>query len=96
VFTQLNSIFSNAKKISIDSDRSFKGSKLVFTADSQENQIHFGVASAISVVHRQLEKISDVIDLTSSGREQLPTATDTQRMAIQANPQINAVLFRLN
>jgi len=97
VFTQLNSLFSNAKKISIDKDRSTKGEQLVFTVDSQENHIHFGAANSISSIHRQLKNISDVIDLTSCGREQILLSTEnkTDRTTIQINPQINAVLFRL-
>jgi 3',5'-cyclic AMP phosphodiesterase CpdA len=98
VFTQLNSLFSNAKKISIDTERSVKGSHLVFTADSQENRIHFGTEHSISVMHRQLQKNSAVIDLAASGREQIfPSADkDTEQKSIQTNPQIKAVLFRLN
>jgi hypothetical protein len=98
VFTQLNSLFSNAKIVSIDTDRSIKGSQLIFTADSQENHIHFGDANAISVAHRQLQKNSEAIDLTASGREQIfPAAdNDTEQKNNQTNPQINAVLIRLN
>jgi hypothetical protein len=49
-------------------------------------------------MHRQLQKNSAVIDLAASGREQIfPSADkDTEQKSIQTNPQIKAVLFRLN
>ena len=98
VFTHINSVFSNAKFVSIDTQRSKKGSQLVFTVDDQENQIHFGCANTISTKRSQLQIISDVIDLTACGREQIiPSASsDTDLSTIQVNSLINAMLFRLS
>jgi 3',5'-cyclic AMP phosphodiesterase CpdA len=97
VFAQLNSLFSNAKSVGIDTNRSIKGSQIVFTADGQDNHIHFGASDSISLKHKQLQNISEVIDLTSSGREQILPSTDKNinRKTVQTNPQTNAVLYRL-
>lgn len=98
VFAHINSIFSNTKKISIDTVHSKSSSHLVFTADEQEHQIHFGDAKTLASKTKQLGNIKTVIDLTANGREQSHLSFDTSHPlnAIQTHPEINAVLFSLN
>lgn len=98
VFTNINSLFSSTKKIIIDNVRSIAGSQIVFTADGEENHIHFGDAKTIAARRSQLSNISNVIDLTANGRKQTvlsPDGTDSEN-ELQTNPHINAVLFRFN
>ncbi|MDN4016370.1 metallophosphoesterase [Zwartia panacis] len=97
VFAHINSIFSNTRKISIDTSRSKTGSHIVFKADDQEHQIHFGDASTLAATRSQLKNVTNVIDLTANGREQISTLEDTTTSlnSIQTHPEINAVLFSL-
>jgi hypothetical protein len=98
VFAHINSIFSNSKKISVDTVRSKSGSHLVFTAEGREHQIHFGDAKALASKTKQLSNVQTVIDLTANGREQSHLGSDASPSlnAIQTHPEINAVLFSLN
>jgi 3',5'-cyclic AMP phosphodiesterase CpdA len=98
VFAHINSIFSNSKKISVNTAHSKPGSHLVFTADEREHQIHFGDAKTLASKIKQLGNIKTVIDLTANGREQSNLGFDTSHPlnAIQTHPEINAVLFSLN
>jgi hypothetical protein len=98
VFAHINSIFSNTKKISVNTARSKSSSHLVFTADEQEYQIHFGDAKALASKAKQLSHVQTVIDLTANGREQSNLGSDPSPSlsAIQTPSEINAVLFSLN
>jgi hypothetical protein len=98
VFAHINSIFSNSKKINVDTVRSKSGSHLVFTAEGREHQIHFGDAKALASKTKQLSNVQTVIDLTANGREQSHLGSDASPSlnAIQTHPEINAVLFSLN
>lgn len=101
VFAHINSIFSMTKVIIIDNKKSKHGSLIAFTADGVEQQIHFGDSNEIATQYRTIQSISNVIDLTANGREQLLIKLDSSQALSNAallpvNTHINAVLFRLN
>lgn len=98
VFAHINSIFSNTKKINIDTRQSKHADKLVFSADGVEHEIHFGDAQSIVSKQSNRTNVGNVIDLTSHGREQftLNPASINQPNALSLDPHLNAVLFRLN
>lgn len=102
VFANINSLFSNATTVAINTDRSIAGSHIVFHVDGTEHQIHFGDAPAIAAKRSQLNNISAEIALTANGREQIIPSPDNAKVP-NANKttsitpsQTNAVLFRFN
>ena len=97
VFAHINSIFSNTRKISVDTARSKAGSHLVFHADGREQHIYFGDANTLASKTKHLSHVSTIVDLTANGREQTTLDSDKSSglSAIQTHPALNAVLFSL-